>query len=180
MPASIFSKCWKHTGLLDYHGCDYELPDEEDSITDELTAMMARLHAKDPMAVEELLSPPDENVTVDEPTDEDFCSMVVEESTSEGYRHEEAASDDHDDVEDDPPYRDRAKDLSVEEFQERLQWVAKLFINADAMSVPPRALVGPRTMHKAFREELARKRGRKQEMSLLTFFSRPEQNGQSQ
>ncbi|KAG6975414.1 hypothetical protein JG688_00002431 [Phytophthora aleatoria] len=130
--------------------------------------MMARLHAKDPMVVEELLSPPDENVTV-----------VVEESTREGYRHEETASDDHDDVEDDPPYRDRAKDLSVEELQERLQWVAKLFINADAMSVPPQALVGLRTMHKAFREELARKRGRKQEMSLLTFFSRPEQNGQS-
>ncbi|ETK70634.1 hypothetical protein L915_22039, partial [Phytophthora nicotianae] len=36
--------------------------------------------------------------------------------------------------------------LSVEELQERLQWVAKLVINADAMSMPPRALAGLRTM----------------------------------
>ncbi|ETM35200.1 hypothetical protein L914_17863, partial [Phytophthora nicotianae] len=34
--------------------------------------MTDRLHAKDPMSLEELWSPPNENVIVDEPTDEDF------------------------------------------------------------------------------------------------------------
>ncbi|ETL28747.1 hypothetical protein L916_17957 [Phytophthora nicotianae] len=32
--------------------------------------MTDRLHAKDPMSLEELRSPPNENVIVDEPTDE--------------------------------------------------------------------------------------------------------------
>ncbi|ETM03493.1 hypothetical protein L917_00300 [Phytophthora nicotianae] len=97
MPAAIFSKY------------------EEDSITDELTAMMDHLHAKDPMSLEELLIPPDENVIVDEPTDEDFCNTVVEGSPSDGHRYAEFAAGDSDDLEEDPPCRDRAEDLSVEE-----------------------------------------------------------------
>ncbi|ETP55076.1 hypothetical protein F442_00340 [Phytophthora nicotianae P10297] len=116
---------------------------------------MDHLHAKDPMSLEELLIPPDENVIVDEPTDEDFCNTVVEGSPSDGHRYAEFAAGDSDDLEEDPPCRDRAEDLSVEELQERLQWVAKLFINADAMSAPPRALAGLRRMQQAFREESA-------------------------
>ncbi|EEY68582.1 uncharacterized protein PITG_17695 [Phytophthora infestans T30-4] len=45
--------CYKHTGLLDYHGCDYELRDEEDSIIEELAEVLARLRTKDPMSLEE-------------------------------------------------------------------------------------------------------------------------------
>ncbi|ETL80452.1 hypothetical protein L917_19057, partial [Phytophthora nicotianae] len=37
--------------------------------------MLSRLHAKDPMSVDELLNPLDENTTAEDPTDEDFCGV---------------------------------------------------------------------------------------------------------
>ncbi|ETK84771.1 hypothetical protein L915_10294 [Phytophthora nicotianae] len=86
---------------------------------------MDRRHGKDPMSLEELLSPSDENVIVDEPTEEDICNTVVEGRPSDGHRHAKVAAGDSDDIEEDPPCRDRTEDLSVEELQERLQWVAK-------------------------------------------------------
>ncbi|KAG2762660.1 hypothetical protein JG687_00015580 [Phytophthora cactorum] len=69
--------CWKKTGLLDYYTCEYAEPDEDDGITEELTAMLSRLHASNPMSVDELLNPPEENVLMEDPTDEDFCRVFT-------------------------------------------------------------------------------------------------------
>uniref|UniRef100_H3H659 DDE-1 domain-containing protein n=1 Tax=Phytophthora ramorum TaxID=164328 RepID=H3H659_PHYRM len=72
---SVFSNCWKKTGLLDYYTCEYAKPGVEDDIVNELAEMLTRLHPSNPMSVEELLNPPDENILADEPTDEDFCRV---------------------------------------------------------------------------------------------------------
>ncbi|KAG4063379.1 hypothetical protein PC123_g1850 [Phytophthora cactorum] len=62
-------------GLLDYYTCEYVEPDEDDDITEELTVMLPRLHASNTMSVDELLNPPEENVLIEDPTDEDFCRV---------------------------------------------------------------------------------------------------------
>ncbi|RAW43053.1 hypothetical protein PC110_g826 [Phytophthora cactorum] len=37
--------------------------------------MLLRLHASNTMSVDELLNPPEENVLMEDPTDEDFCPV---------------------------------------------------------------------------------------------------------
>ncbi|KAI9998186.1 hypothetical protein PInf_002521 [Phytophthora infestans] len=80
LPASSYPK---HTGLLDYYACEYIEPEEEDSVIDELTKMLSRLHASDPMSMEELLDSPDESVN-DDPTDKDFYKIEMEDVPASG------------------------------------------------------------------------------------------------
>ncbi|ETI34965.1 hypothetical protein F441_18505 [Phytophthora nicotianae CJ01A1] len=72
---SLFARCWKHIGYLDYYSCVYEDPDEDDTISAVLATMLSRLHAKDPMSVDKLLNPPDENTTTEDSTDKHFCRV---------------------------------------------------------------------------------------------------------
>ncbi|KAF1778846.1 hypothetical protein GQ600_9900 [Phytophthora cactorum] len=59
----------------------YAEPDEGDDITEELTVselltgMLSRLRASNTMSVDELLNPPEENVLMEDPTDEDYCPV---------------------------------------------------------------------------------------------------------
>ncbi|KAG3123888.1 hypothetical protein PC128_g27565 [Phytophthora cactorum] len=46
-----------------------------DANTEELAAMLSRVHASNPMPVDELLNPPEEIVLKEHPTDEDFCRV---------------------------------------------------------------------------------------------------------
>ncbi|KAG6962803.1 hypothetical protein JG688_00008432 [Phytophthora aleatoria] len=58
-----------------------DIPDEGGDITEELTVselltgMLSRLRASNTMSVDELLNPPEENVLMEDPTDEDYCRV---------------------------------------------------------------------------------------------------------
>ncbi|ETN21797.1 hypothetical protein PPTG_01889 [Phytophthora nicotianae INRA-310] len=49
-----------------------------------LATMVSRLHAKDPVSMDELLNPPVENTTAEDPTDEDFCGVGDQELNVDG------------------------------------------------------------------------------------------------
>ncbi|KUF79051.1 hypothetical protein AM587_10001669 [Phytophthora nicotianae] len=81
---SLFARCWKHTGHLKYYNCVFDDPDEDDAMSAVLATMLSRLHVKDPMSVDELLNPPDENTAAEDPTDEDFCGVGDQELAVDG------------------------------------------------------------------------------------------------
>ncbi|KAL4164884.1 hypothetical protein KRP22_003625 [Phytophthora ramorum] len=174
---SVFSNCWKKTGLLDYYTCEYAEPGVEDDIVNELAEMLTRLHPSNPMSVEELLNPPDENILADEPTDEDFCR--VESSERENGCGQDVGDGGIEDEEEESTSSTypTPENLSTEELKERLQWIAQLFVTAGAMGVRSRDVIGLRTMQRVFREELACRQGHKQQKSMLDFFGRPAPNG---
>ncbi|KAG6977017.1 hypothetical protein JG688_00000818 [Phytophthora aleatoria] len=104
----------RKTGLLDYYTCEYVEPDEDDGITEELTAMLPRLHASNTMSVDELLNPPKENVLIEDPTDEDFCRV---DTNSENKTRSELSSVDAtgEDDEDAIKFRSKTNRYSWEE-----------------------------------------------------------------
>ncbi|KAG3084321.1 hypothetical protein PI124_g18696 [Phytophthora idaei] len=99
--------------------------------------MMARLHASNPTSVDEMLNPPEENVFIEDPTDEDFCSIDTNseyEARSELSSVDRTGEDDEDAADSTPT----SKNLSAEELKERLKWVAQLFVSWG--SLPERLL----------------------------------------
>ncbi|ETP21560.1 hypothetical protein F441_04954 [Phytophthora nicotianae CJ01A1] len=64
-------------GILDYYNCIFEDPDEDDAISALLATMLSRLHAKDPMSVDEFLNPPGENITAEDPTVKTFVELAT-------------------------------------------------------------------------------------------------------
>ncbi|KAG6943445.1 hypothetical protein JG687_00018461 [Phytophthora cactorum] len=101
--------------------------------------MMSRLHASNPMPVDEMLNPPDE----------DFCRI---DTNSEYEARSELSSVDA--TADSTP---TSKNLSTEELKKRLKWVAQLFVSVDAMGISSREVIGLRSMQREFREGLGRK-----------------------
>ncbi|ETL31177.1 hypothetical protein L916_15937, partial [Phytophthora nicotianae] len=77
-------RCWKRTRLFDYYNCVYEEPDEDDAMSAKLATMLSRLYIKDPMSVDELLNPPDENTAAEDFTHEDFCGVGDQELAVDG------------------------------------------------------------------------------------------------
>ncbi|KAG6975165.1 hypothetical protein JG688_00002656 [Phytophthora aleatoria] len=90
---------------------------------------MSRLHAMDRMSVDELLNPPDENTTSEEPTDEDFCGVGDLELAVDGSetRSENPGEDDTE--------HDTDEDLEPESIKEHLMWIGKLLVCAGATDV---------------------------------------------
>jgi len=166
-PPSVFMNCWRKTGLLDYYTCEYAEPDAEDDVMSELSDMLSRLHPSDPVSVEELLNPPGENILADDPTDEDFCR--VGSPCGDNRCGDEGDVCSLDDEDDSACFIDPTpENMAEEELGERLRWMAQLFVSANAMGVRSRDIIGLRSMQ-MYREELERKRGRKQQKYTLYF-----------
>ncbi|KAG2771722.1 hypothetical protein JG687_00010418 [Phytophthora cactorum] len=101
------------------------------------------------MSVDELLNPPEENVLMEYPTDEDFCRV---DTNSEYKARSELSSVDatgegDEDAADSTP---TSENLSAEELKERLKWMTQLFISADTMGVSSRGVIGLRSMQREF------------------------------
>ncbi|ETK79025.1 hypothetical protein L915_15084, partial [Phytophthora nicotianae] len=125
-----------------------------------LATMLSRLHVKDPISVDELLNPPEENTAAEDPTDEDQeLAVDGSENCSENM--------DEDDIERSTWIE---KDLEPEAINEHLMWVAKLLVPAGATGVSNRSVSGLREMQRTLREELRKKQGHKLQKSLLDFF----------
>ncbi|GMF42394.1 unnamed protein product [Phytophthora fragariaefolia] len=101
-----------------------DVPEEEDTIRDELTDTLSCLYAKDPMSVED---PPEENATTEEPTDEDFC---VADETDDAEVVCGGAKDAGDNDAEDVSCEHRAKEL-----KKRLMWVGRILVNADTKCI---------------------------------------------
>ncbi|CEG50361.1 tigger transposable element-derived protein 6-like [Plasmopara halstedii] len=142
LPSTLLTSCWYETGLIfaDNLNFVHESRSAEEHISEELAVMLSWLHAVNPLTVDELIYMPEENVIMDEPTDEDFCvpletvKLVV------------------------PQMKSKALDLdgglSVEELKERLKWIAKLLIYADEKGISADSVSGMRILQRDFRDQL--------------------------
>ncbi|KAG6614683.1 tigger transposable element-derived protein 6-like [Phytophthora cinnamomi] len=146
VPSAVIVKSWQETGLLHVNGnLANEFRGEEDAISEELAVMLSWLHATDPMTVEELLGLPEENIIMEEPTDEDFCAPVESVRVAIPHVKPKLSGDDG--------------GLSAEELKERLKWIAKLLIYADEKGVPADSVSGMRILQRDFRDQLNKKQG---------------------
>ncbi|GMF17104.1 unnamed protein product [Phytophthora fragariaefolia] len=144
IPTAVIVRSWQETGLIrtnvalvnEYHG-------EEDAISDDLAVMLSWLQTADPLTVEELLNLPEENIIMDEPTDEDFCAPI--ESVKVAVPQPK------------PVKVDVESGLSVEELRERLKWIAKLLIYADEKGIPTESISGLRALQRDFRDQINKK-----------------------
>ncbi|ETK93777.1 hypothetical protein L915_03084 [Phytophthora nicotianae] len=130
--------CRKHTWHLDYYNCIFEDPDEDGTMSAELATMLSHLHAKDPMSVDELLNPPDENTTAGDPIYEDFGGVGDQELAVDGSENG-SENLDEDDMERSTWIEE---DLKPEAIKEHLMWIAKLLVRAGATGVLGRSVSG--------------------------------------
>ncbi|ETP16461.1 hypothetical protein F441_08930 [Phytophthora nicotianae CJ01A1] len=125
-----------------------------------LATMLSRLHAKDPMSVDELLNPLDENTTAEDPTDEDFCGVGDQRLAEDG--SEAGSESPGQDME-----RSIKKDFELEAVKEHIMWIDKLLVRAGATGVSDISVSRLREMQRSLHEKLGRTQGQR---SLLDFF----------
>ncbi|KAI9908790.1 hypothetical protein PsorP6_003023 [Peronosclerospora sorghi] len=144
IPPSVIVASWQETGMLYASTSGYECPGDEAALTEELAVMLSWLHALNPLTVDELLHLPEENVTMDEPSDEDFCAPM------ESVKKPALL------VKPKPVNPDGS--LSSDEIKEYLKWIAKLLIYANEKNIPSDSLTGMRMLQRSFRDQLAIKK----------------------
>ncbi|OWY94112.1 Retroelement [Phytophthora megakarya] len=145
VPSSMIASCWYETGLVyaESSGFEHDYRGREDAISEELAVMLSWLHAADPLTVEELLDLPEENVIMEEPTDEDFCAPIESVKIMVPQLK--------------PKVADTDGGLPAQELKERLKWIAKLLIYADEKGVPAESVSGLRVLQRDFRDQLNQK-----------------------
>ncbi|ETK73769.1 hypothetical protein L915_19336, partial [Phytophthora nicotianae] len=114
--------------VQDYYNCVFKDPYEDGAMSAVLATMLSRLHAKDPMSVDELLNPLDENTTAEDPTDEDFCGVGDQRLAEDG--SEAGSESPGQDME-----RSIKKDFELEAVKEHIMWIDKLLVRAGATGV---------------------------------------------
>ncbi|KAG6954298.1 hypothetical protein JG687_00011870 [Phytophthora cactorum] len=104
--------------------------------------MLSRLHASNTISVYELLNPSEENVLMEDPTDEDFCRIDttlktrLEAGQNRGGRRRYSWS------------TQTPENISAEKL--RLKLMAQLVVSADVMGISSREDIGLRSTQREF------------------------------
>ncbi|TDH71119.1 hypothetical protein CCR75_002697 [Bremia lactucae] len=142
VPSWFITSCWYDTGLIvaDNREFGSTSREMEDRLSDEIAVMLSWLPTRHAISVDELLHLPEETVSMEEPTDQDFCVPMEVANSVISVRK--------------LPMVDSSSVLCEDELKERLKWIAKLLIYADEKGVAPESVSGMRLLQRDFRDQL--------------------------